>query len=222
MKKNSGRYRGLGGRSPDGLLRSRRYLWGDEKAMVSWWLLLVVVVADAGPLEGFYIDVFLQKVLVFGKSMNKFWWWMEAKDVIFGRKHPRFVNVSMADEQPCNYWRLHVQYGHFIPIFKVFLNGFCQGCPAIPMWEWLKGYHHPCNKPICGEGHLASAFELIKNEVVLFKIRSQEHKTVISISGFQRDVVFRVSCHLSSGPLPDISRVMTPGNYRGYNPSYPL
>lgn len=57
MKKNSGRYRGLGGRSADGLLRSRRYLWGNEKAMVSWclllviedwWLLLVVVVVVDG------------------------------------------------------------------------------------------------------------------------------------------------------------------------------
>ena len=130
---------------------------------------------------------------------KKLWCWMEAKDVIFWRKRSRFVNVARKDDLTWRTNNLATIGGYMFstvissPSSRFFLNGFCQGCPAIPMWEWLKGYHHPCNKPICGESDLASAFELIKNEVALFKIRSQKHKTVISISGFQRDVVFRVS-----------------------------
>lgn len=183
--------------------------------MVSWCLLLVVVVADAGPLEGFYIDVFVQRVQL---SLEKVWtscgggW----------KRKMWFLDENIQDllmfQWPTNNLATIGGYMFSTVISSPFSRfSWMVFVKAVRLYQCendLRAITILVTNPFVVKVIWRRPLNLSKMRWCCSKsgVRSTKLSYQYQVS---KEMQFFV-CHLSSGPLPDISGVMTPRNYRGY------
>ena len=169
-----------------------------------------------------YRCVFTKSTVVFGKSMNKLWWWMEAKDVIFGRKRSRFVNVARKDDLTWPTNNLATIGGYMFstvissPSSRFFWMVFAKAVRLYQCENGLRAITILVTNPFVVKAIWRRPLNLSNMRWRCSKSGARSTKLSYQYQ-VSKEMLFFV-CHLSSGPLPDISRVMTPRNYRGYNP----